>query len=68
MSNVKRRLQEEGTYKPVIRKNMVLRKGKELKQLGLLEEDATIHDLFGDDGEMVVPIAGESAMEVPQSE
>ena len=51
MSNVKRRLQEEGTYKPVIRKKTVLRKGKELKQLGLLEEDATIHDIFGDDGD-----------------
>ena len=64
MSNVKMRLQEEGTYKPVIRKKTVLRKGnnsnnwvywKRMQQymtyLGMIE--------------MVVPIVGESAMEVP---
>ena len=38
-----------------------------MHELGILEEHQTVHDLFGDDGESTVPLAGESLMEVPYS-
>ena len=41
----------------------IIRKGKELKEVGLLEDGMKVLDLFQDD--MVKPLGGEIPVEVP---
>ena len=53
-----------GIYRPKIMYKNIIRKGKELKEAGLLEDGMKVLDLFEDD-DMVKPLAGEIPVEVP---
>ena len=67
-AKVKQRLLEEGKYVPLVKKGSVEganRRGADLKEMGLLEEGGCIDDLFNEEGDSTVPLAGEAVMEVP---
>ncbi len=64
-SKVKERLEQEGLYRPVLKLGTVLRKGEALRDMGVLKEGQKVKELFGDDGEMIVPLSGKVLMEVP---
>ena len=61
---IKDRLMTEGVYRPKIMYKNVMRKGAELREAGLLEEDQKVADLFNND-EMIKALAGEIPVEVP---
>ena len=58
------RLQKEGIYRPNIFLKNVMRKGRELKEAGLLDEGNSVSSLF-EDNVMVKALAGEISVEVP---
>ena len=67
-AKVKQRLLEEGTYVPMVKKGSVEaanRRGADLKEMGLLEEGGCVDDLYSEEGDSTVPLAGEAVMEVP---
>ena len=53
------RLVDESIYRPKILQKNILRKGQELRNAGLLTENQKVKDLFGDDNETVIALAGE---------
>lgn len=59
-----KRLLEDGIYRPKVFQKNVMRKGRELREAGLLEEGQSVSSLFEED-EMVKALAGEILMEVP---
>ena len=58
------RLLEEGIYRPKIYLKNVIRKGRELREAGLLDEEEAVSSLFNEDN-MVKALAGEVPMEIP---
>jgi hypothetical protein len=58
------RLHEDGIYRPKVFQKNVMRRGRELREAGLLEEGQSVSSLFEED-EMVKALAGEFLMEVP---
>ena len=58
------RLLEEGIYRPKIYLKNVIRKGRELREVGLLDEEEAVSSLFNEDN-MVKALAGEVPMEIP---
>jgi hypothetical protein len=61
---VKERLVEEGTYKPKV-SEACARGNRVRKDTALLKEGEKVKDLFNEEGESVMPLAGEVAMSVP---
>jgi hypothetical protein len=61
---VVKRLKEEGKYRPKV--SQACAKGSRVRQdTTLVKEGGRIKDLFDEEGESVVPLAGEALMEVP---
>ena len=63
---VKARLIEEGKYVPVVKKGSVeasIRRGTDLMQMGLLDEGGRIDDLYNEEGDSTVLLAGKAVMD-----
>ena len=60
------RITESGVYRAHVQYKNIMRKGRELKEAGLLEDGETVADLF-EDGEMKKALAGEIPLEIPVS-
>ena len=58
------RILEEGIYRPKIYLKNVIRKGRELREAGLLDEEEAVSSLFNEDN-MVKALAGEVPIEIP---
>ena len=63
-SKVKERLVTEGRYRPKVSEAQA-RGSRVRRDTNLLDEGQKVADLFDEDGESVVPLAGEVCMEVP---
>jgi hypothetical protein len=61
---VKERLVQEGRYRPVVSLSCA-RKSRVRGETDILKDGQKMKDLFDEDGESVVPLAGEVSMEVP---
>ena len=61
---VKDRLVEEGKYRPAVTEASA-RASRVRRDTDLVKDSRNIKDLFDEEGESVVPLAGESVMEVP---
>jgi hypothetical protein len=61
---VKERLEREGVYRPKVTEAQV-RGSKVRAETNLVTEGSSIKELFDDEGESVIPLAGQASMEVP---
>ena len=61
---VKERLETEGVYRPKVTEAQV-RGSKVREDTNLVKEGSSIKELFNDEEESVIPLAGQSSMEVP---
>ena len=61
---VKERLEREGVYRPKVTEAHA-RGSKVRVQTNLVKPGSSIKDLFDDEGESVIPLAGQAIMEVP---
>ena len=65
-AKVKEMLMTRGLYRSVVNLKAAKRRKGELQNMGVLEDGRAVYDLFDDEGETTVALAGEIPMEVPK--
>ena len=63
-----KRLRDEGRFEPKLKQKNLVRQQQMMRDSGLLEEEQKLKDLFNDDNEQIIPLAGEIIMEVETTE